>query len=193
MDDFFHEGNRELQDEFDSRRLADRAIEIGVHSELTGDECKFIESRDMFFISTVDEQGRPTVSYKGGGDGFIRVLDNKIIAYPGYDGNGMFLTTGNALSNNNVGILLIDFENPHRMRIHGTATRNRDDPLLQEYPESKYIVRVSIRNIFSNCSRYIHKYKKIEQSEFVPLEGVKAPDPEWKSWDVVQDVLPKNV
>ncbi len=192
MNDIYHQGNLGLQDQFDSRKLADRVNELIVHDEITDEEREFIETRDMFFISTVDEQGRPTVSYKGGDTGFIRIIDKKTIAFPGYDGNGMFLTAGNIVSNNEVGLLFIDFENLQRLRLHGTASISENDALLSEYVDAKYIIRIAIRNLFINCSRYIHRYKKIEESEYIPKEGYEAPVPEWKKLDVVQDVLPKK-
>lgn len=193
MNDIYHKGNRDIQDQFDSRRLADRVNELIVHDEISDEDRNFIEARDMFFISTVDKLGRPTVSYKGGDSGFIRVIDEKTIAFPGYDGNGMFLTAGNIKENNQVGLLFIDFENPHRMRLHGTATIATNDPLLNEYIDAQYIIRITIRNIFINCPRYIHNYKKIDNSEYVPKQGCLTPIPEWKKLDVIKDFLPKDV
>jgi len=127
----YHAGNRDWQDKFDSRRLADRLQELTVHDEIDDQDRAFIEARDMFFISTVDQHGRPTVSYKGGDVGFVRIVDNKTLALPGYDGNGMILTAGNIASNNHVGLLFIVFENPMRIRLHGAATVHADDPLLE--------------------------------------------------------------
>lgn len=192
MSDIYHRGNRELQDQFDSQKLADRLNETIVHDEITDEERKFIETRDMFFISTVDEQGRPTVSYKGGEVGFVRVVDEKTIAFPGYDGNGMFLTAGNIIANDAVALLFIDFENPQRLRLHGTARIAVNDSLLSEYVDAKYIIRITVRNLFVNCPRYVHQYKKIGQSQYIPKEGCEAPIPDWKKLDIVQDVLPKN-
>jgi uncharacterized protein len=190
--EIYHDGNRYFQDEFDSRRLADRLVDVIVHDELEERDRKFIESRDLFFISTVDDSGRPTVSYKGGTVGFVHVVDKKTIAFPGYDGNGMFLTAGNIAKNKDVGLLFVDFENPLRIRLHGTATVHTDDPLLSEFKEAQYIVRISVRNLFVNCPRYVHKFKRVNSSEFVPREGCTTPEPEWKSTAEFEDVLPKN-
>ena len=192
MSDIYHQGNRDLQNHFDSKKLADRVNELIVHEEITEQERDFITSRDMFFISTVDEQGRPTVSYKGGDVGFVRVIDEKTIAFPGYDGNGMFLTAGNIALNHEVGLLFIDLEQPQRLRLHGTATVFVDDPLLADYIDAQYIIRITVRNLFLNCPRYIHRYKKLEQSEYIPKKGCVAPIPDLKKLDAVQDVLPKN-
>ena len=79
MSRLYGEQHRKLQDEFDSRRMADRIEAIAMKTEFGADERAFIESRDMFFLSTVDERGRPTVSYKGGMPGFVRVLDDKTL------------------------------------------------------------------------------------------------------------------
>lgn len=190
MSGFYHEKQRELQDKFDSRRLADRLNEIIIHDTISDEERDFIESRDMFFLSTVDADGNPTVSYKGGEAGFVRVVDDKTIAFPSYDGNGMFMSMGNMRANNNIGMLFIDFENPHRLRLHGTASVNENDELLSNYHEAQLIVRVTVKNMFINCPRYIHRMKKIEQSEYVPNPACETPAPEWKTLEVVQDVLP---
>lgn len=192
MIDIYHNGNRDLQNHFNSTKLADRVSELIVHEEITEQERDFITTRDMFFISTVDEQGRPTVSYKGGDIGFVRVLDEKTIAFPGYDGNGMFITAGNIALNHEVGLLFIDLEQPQRLRLHGTATIAVDDPLLDEYVGADYIIRITVRNLFLNCPRYIHRYKKIEQSDYIPKKDCEAPIPDWKKLDAVQGVLPKN-
>src|SRR5450631_2536407 len=110
MSEFYHPGSRQLQDRFDTRRMADR-IEQRLVSDRIGDgEREFIEARDMFFLATVDDDGLPSCSYKGGDPGFVRVLDPGTLIFPSYDGNGMYLSMGNVLSNRKVGLLFIDFE-----------------------------------------------------------------------------------
>ena len=99
--------HRSLQDRFDTRRLADNVETRVVLTEIPPEHKAFIESRDMFFLSTIDHQGRPTVSYKGGDPGFVRVLDSKTVAFPCYDGNGMFYSMGNLLGNHQVGMLFV--------------------------------------------------------------------------------------
>jgi predicted pyridoxine 5'-phosphate oxidase superfamily flavin-nucleotide-binding protein len=192
MSDMYHEGNRSLQDKFDSRKLADRLTELIIHDEITSEEKEFIESLDMFFISTVDDEGRPTVSYKGGANGFVRVLDKKTIAFPGYDGNGMFLTAGNLNAFDDVGLLFISFQAPHRLRLHGKATIDTKDPLLKDYVGAQYIVRIAVRNLFMNCSRYIHEHGESTPSEYVPQPGIPTPTPEWKTYDIIKEVLPRD-
>src|SRR6184192_4954373 len=138
----YNAASRKLQDRFDTRRLADRIEERIVHDRIDEGDRAFIEARDMFFIATVDEDGQPQCSYKGGEPGFVRVLDERTIAFPIYNGNGMYLTFGNALVNPHVGLLFIDFEGRKRMRLNGIASIADDDPLLAEYPEAQLVVRV---------------------------------------------------
>ncbi len=192
MSDLYHPDQRSLQDRFDTRRLADRLDEDIVHTEFTEGDRQFIERLDMFFIATVDARGRANCSYKGGAPGFVRVVDAHTLAFPNYNGNGMYLTMGNVAQTGEVGILFIDFEHQSRMRVNGTATLHTDDPLLAQYPEAQFIVRVRAREIFPNCPRYIHKLKLIERSHFVPKPGSPTPVPGWKKGDWVADVLPAD-
>ena len=191
MSDTYHEGNRTLQDRFDTRRLADRLDEAIVGDTIGPNDGAFIEQCDMFFLATADEQGRPNCSYKGGEPGFVRVVDEHTIAFPNYDGNGMYLSMGNLLANPHVGLLFIDFEMGHRMRLNGVASVDEDDPLLAEYPEAQFIVRVRARQVFPNCPRYIHQYRLVERSRFVPKAGCETPVPGWKRSGLTQgEVLP---
>jgi len=188
----YHDGSRELQDRFDTRRLADRIEERIVHDQIDDGDRAFIEARDMFFIATTDEDGQPQSSYKGGEPGFVRVLDEKTIAFPLYDGNGMYLTAGNLMTTKKVGLLFIDFEGRKRMRLNGVASVADDDPLLAEFPEAQMIVRVTASEVFPNCPRYIHEYKLVKRSRFVPKRECETPVPQWKQSEWAHDVLPEN-
>jgi predicted pyridoxine 5'-phosphate oxidase superfamily flavin-nucleotide-binding protein len=190
MPGIYHEGNRRLQDQFDTRRLADRLAERTVHTSLTEGDRDFLARMDMFFLATADAEGRPTCSYKGGDPGFVRVIDERTVAFPIYDGNGMFLSMGNALANPHVGMLFIDFERARRMRIQGTATIDDHDPLLAEYPEAQMIVRVRVGEVFPNCPRYVHRYQLVERSSYVPHADCETPIPDWKRSDAFRDALP---
>ena len=183
-------GARALQDRFDTRRLADRLAEVKVHDRFTDDDAAFIERLDMFFLATVDESGQPTCSYKGGDPGFVTMVDNRTLAFPNYDGNGMFLSMGNVGATRRVGLLFIDFERQRRMRVDGAADIRHGDPLLARYAGAQFVVRVQAYRIYPNCPRYIHKYHLVERSAFVPQAGVAAPIPGWKQTDWARDVLP---
>lgn len=192
MSDFYLDSHRALQDRYDTRRLADRLDEALVHDSISESEKLFIESRYMFFLASVDARGHASCTYRGGAPGFVRVVDEHTIAFPNYDGNGMYQSMGNVMSSGQVGILFIDFENQRRMRYNGVASINFDDPLTGQYPEAQFVVRVRAREIFTNCPRYIHKMQLVEPSRFVPKSGCVTPVPGWKAGDWVADVLPEH-
>jgi predicted pyridoxine 5'-phosphate oxidase superfamily flavin-nucleotide-binding protein len=188
----YHSGSRSLQDRFDTRRLADRLEDVKVTDRLDDGDRAFIERMDMLFIATADEQGRPNCSYKGGDPGFVRVLDERTVAFPIYDGNGMFLTAGNALVNPEVGLLFISFERGRRLRLNGTASVDPDDELAPTWPGAQLVVRVRAREVFPNCPRYIHRYELVKRSRYVPAAGTEPPVPDWKTRDWARDVLPTS-
>jgi predicted pyridoxine 5'-phosphate oxidase superfamily flavin-nucleotide-binding protein len=187
MSDFYSTHQRTLQDAFGTRGLADRVESVTVHDFVSDSERAFIESRDMFFLATIDERGMPTVSYKGGDPGFVEVRDEKTLCFPIYDGNGMFLSAGNVSGNGKVGLLFIDFEKPNRIRIHGRARVEEGDTEVSV--GSELLVTVTVEEMFVNCPRYVHRYRKVEPSAHVPRENVLPPLPDWKRIDDFQDVL----
>jgi predicted pyridoxine 5'-phosphate oxidase superfamily flavin-nucleotide-binding protein len=188
----FHEHNRALQDEFDSRRLADRLVEKLRRQRFTDEDRAFIEQQSMFFLATADAAGWPDCSYKGGAPGFVRVLDAATLAFPSFDGNGMFKSLGNIRANPRVGLLFLNFDRPKRLRVNGTASVSTDDPLLPLAPGAQAIVRVQAQHIFPNCPRYIHRMQLVEASPHVPAPGVVPPIPAWKTFPDFNDVLPRG-
>jgi uncharacterized protein len=189
--DTYHDGHRRLQQRFDTRRLADRLDERFVQrGVIDADDKAFIERQDMFFLATADEEGRPNCSYKGGEPGFVHVLDERTIAFPNYDGNGMYLSMGNLLRNPHVGLLFVSFTEQKRLRLNGVASIAEDDELLPEFPRAQFIVRVQVTQVFPNCPRYIHHYELVERSRFVPKAECEPPVPDWKRRDWARDVLP---
>jgi predicted pyridoxine 5'-phosphate oxidase superfamily flavin-nucleotide-binding protein len=191
MSKIYHDGHRELQRQFDSVRLADRLEQVTYRTRMTADDRKFIEQRDMFFLATADAEGRPNCSYKGGDPGFVRALDDATLVFPCYDGNGMFLSAGNVSKNTHVGMLFIDFEAGKRLRVNGSATLLAVTEVEPQFLESQFVVKVSVRELFPNCPRYIHKYQLVERSKYVPREQIATPQPAWKQFDWAKDVLPR--
>ncbi|MDR5171881.1 pyridoxamine 5'-phosphate oxidase family protein [Methylobacillus flagellatus] len=194
MGEFYGEQHRQWQEQFDGVAMADRVRDLIVLPSIPEEHAAFIGSRDFFFLSTIDHRGFPTCSHKGGQPGFVKILDDTTLAFPSLDGNSMYLSMGNLSLNPRIGMLFIDFETPHRIRVHGTASITPDDPLLAEYQEAELVVRVKIEEIFINCPRYIHKHQRVQASPYVPQPGCVTPTPQWKRIDAVQDVLqPKDL
>jgi predicted pyridoxine 5'-phosphate oxidase superfamily flavin-nucleotide-binding protein len=184
----YHEGNRRLQDQFDSRRISDRLEEKLTRRQFTADDKAFIESMPYFFLATADADGRPDCSFKGGIPGFVRVTGPSELAFPDYDGNGMFKSMGNMLVNPHVGILFIAMHGkPQRLRVNGKATVSSDDPLLSRTVGAQLIVRVAARAIFPNCPRYIPTMQLIEPSVYAPYAGRRPPEPAWKGFADFKD------
>ena len=182
----YHEGMRTMQDRFGTRRLADRLEEHTYHETFSDGDRTLIESASMFFLATVDGDGHPDVSYKGGIPGFVRIVDERTLAFPSYDGNGQFRSLGNILVNPNVSLLFVDFEHANRMRLTGTAALQAGDR------ESDALVVVTVGLIFPNCPRYVHQMTLVEHSVYAPREGHVPPVPEWKRMSFVADVLPER-
>ena len=186
----FHSGNRQLQDAFHSRPIADRLEAVTMHTQVTESDRAFIESAIYFFLATADDQGRPDVSFKGGPPGFVRVTAADELAFPDYDGNGMFKSLGNLGANSSVGLLFIALHGrPRRIRISGTARVVRNDPLLASTIGAQLMVRVKVRAIFPNCPRYIPSLQLTSESSFVPRPGEEFVEPGWKSDDAFRDVI----
>lgn len=186
----YHEGMRSLQDVRETRPLADRLEQVTVRSAFTAEDRAFIASRPMVFVATADAQGHPECSYKGGLPGFVRVLDDRTLALPDYDGNGMYRSWGNVVVNPAVGLLFLDFETPKRLRVNGSAQISADDPLRAEFPGSVFIIRFTARTIFPNCPRYLHKMQLVEYSSYAPRPDYVPPVPAWKTFETFRDALP---
>ena len=186
----YHEGSRALQDAFESRSIADRLEEVTLHTAFTESDRAFVESSIYFFLATADAQGRPDVSFKGGPAGFVRVTAPGELAFPDYDGNGMFKSLGNLGANANVGLLFIALHGrPRRLRVSGTARVLRDDPLLGKTVGAQMIVRVAVRAIFPNCPRYIPSMQLAAESPFIPKPGENFVEPGWKSAEEFADAI----
>jgi predicted pyridoxine 5'-phosphate oxidase superfamily flavin-nucleotide-binding protein len=190
MSIMFHDGNRQLQDRFDSRRISDRLEEKLTRNTFSADDKAFIEGAAYFFLATADVGGRPDCSFKGGMAGSVRVTDASELAFPDYDGNGMFKSLGNVIVNPHVGLLFIAMhDKPKRLRVNGIARISDTDPLLAETVGAQLIVRVQARAIFPNCPRYIPNMQMIGPSIYTPQPNCEAAEPAWKSFDSFKDFV----
>ena len=191
LGEFYTKSQRELQDQHDTHNLADALLSAAVAQEISERQSAFIESREFFFLSSVNGSGEPTVSYKGGAEGFVSVQAPDRLIFPSYDGNGMFLSLGNISETGKVGLLFIDFETPNRLRIQGTARLREKTDDLPSFPGVQLLVEVLVDAVFVNCARYIAKHSRTEPSPYTPVEKGEQPLPSWKRIDGFQPVLPE--
>jgi predicted pyridoxine 5'-phosphate oxidase superfamily flavin-nucleotide-binding protein len=181
-------GARALQDELATRQLADTLAAYTVHDAFTDDDIELIRAQSTLWLSTVDADGWPDVSYKGGDVGFVEVVSPTELRIPMYDGNGMMRTLGNILDTGRVALLFVDTARPWRMRVHGTATVSTAVDDVAGHPGADAVVIVTPARIFPNCGRYIHQDGHI--SAYVPDEHGHAPLPDWKRYEALRPVLP---
>jgi predicted pyridoxine 5'-phosphate oxidase superfamily flavin-nucleotide-binding protein len=188
MSELYGPAHRLLQDEHDTRRLADR-LESMAHSEFDPRDQEFIGKAALFFLATVDDHGRPTVSYKGGAPGFVRITSPNQLIFPSYDGNGMYLSLGNIGTTRQVGMLFIDFAEPRRLRVQGTARVRSEPELLAQYAGAQHVIEVTASHIFVNCGRYIHNLAENMLSAHVPDENGRQPFPNCKRIEGLAETL----
>ena len=182
-----------LQARFDTQALAAAELQVIVHEALTLADHAFIARMEMFWLASVDPAGSPTVSFKGGAPGFVRVADDTTLLFPCFDGNGMFFSMGNIASTAQVGMLFMDFETPARLRVQGQAALTDEPAIVGLWPGAQFAVRVGITALITNCPRYIPRMQRLGASRYVPdtATGV-APVAGWKRIDAIQGVLPQR-
>jgi hypothetical protein len=187
----YHQGQRELQDRFDSRALADRLDEKLRRERFNDGDKAFVEESQFFFLATADAEGRPDCSFKGGLPGFARIVAPDLLIFPDYDGNGMFRSLGNIRVNPHVGLLFMRIgEKPGRLRINGTAEIAFEDDRLEALAGGQMLVKVTPTDIFPNCPRYIPRLELIEPSIYAPRPGEAPVEPAWKAVPAFSDVTP---
>lgn len=182
-----------LQRRFDTEALAAAELAVIVHDALSPNDRAFITAAEMFWLASVDPQGLPTVSYKGGAPGFVKMPDDRTLLFPCFDGNGMYFSMGNIASTSHVGLLFMNFETPSRLRVHGDATLTDDAAVVGLWPGAQFAVRVAITSLITNCPRYIPRMQRLAPSRYVPDSTTgDQPIPGWKRIDAIQGVLPKR-
>jgi uncharacterized protein len=183
----------ELQKRFDTQALAAAELQVIVHDALSPADRAFISQMEMFWLASVDPQGSPTVSFKGGAPGFVQMPDDKTLLFPCFDGNGMFFSMGNIASTSHIGMLFMDFVTPSRLRVQGDAKLTDDPAIVGLWPGAQFAVTVAITALITNCPRYIPRMQRVQASRYVPdTKTGHQPIPGWKRIDAIQGVLPQR-
>jgi uncharacterized protein len=100
--------SRAMWENFKGQRTFDR---------FTDDEAAFIAERDSFYMASVSESGWPYVQHRGGPPGFIKVLDDKTLAFPDFRGNLQYISLGNVAADDRVALIMVDYPNRARLKI----------------------------------------------------------------------------
>jgi uncharacterized protein len=161
-------GERILQERYGTTQRAQQFYQNQVVSRLTPVMQQFIRRMEMAFIATSDGSGHCDCSFRAGQAGFIRVLDDRTIAYPEYRGNGVMASLGNMQQNPHIGIFLADFTHDLiGLHVNGEAslvTPARMRRFDLDIPESGHPGRlplqwviVHITEAFMHCSKHIPK------------------------------------
>lgn len=152
----FHAGEQALQQRWATEALWDEARRTRLLWERIPAELHArLEGAPFFFLATSSPDGRCDCSFKGGGPQLVRILDDKTLAFPDFNGNGAFMSLGNILLNPHVGCLFIDFNDGARLRVNGRAEVVDSGPLLELFPGSPRVVRVDVEQVVPNCPQHI--------------------------------------
>lgn len=155
-DDQFHAGEAAAQARWNESELWDAArrqrllwdhIPAALQARVAG--------APFFFLATSAADGRCDCSFKGGGPGLIRILDERRFAFPDFDGNGAFMSLGNLLQNPQVGCLFIDFADGARLRVNGRASIHENDDIAALFPACRRAVLVDIEQVVPNCPQHV--------------------------------------
>jgi predicted pyridoxine 5'-phosphate oxidase superfamily flavin-nucleotide-binding protein len=136
----------------------------GWRSRVTPDLAEFLAGLDMFYLGTASAEGQPYIQYRGGSPGFLKVLDDKTLAFADFGGNRQFLTVGNLSENPQAFLFLMDYANQQRVKLWGTARVVEDDAeLLDRLRDPDYAGEVERAIVFTveawdiNCAQHIHQ------------------------------------
>lgn len=137
-------------------------------------EAEFISRMDGFFQATVSETGWPYVQFRGGPAGFLKVLDDKTIAYADFRGNRQYLSVGNLAENDRVSLILVDYPNRRRLKVWGRARlidAKQDPKLIAQLREEGYrglperAVVITIEALDWNCPQHIPQRLTLDELE----------------------------
>ena len=146
----------------------------GWQTHVTPELTEFLAGMDMFYLATANAEGQPYIQYRGGSPGFLKVLDEKTLAFADFGGNRQFITLGNLSENPKAFIFLMDYANSQRIKLWGEARVVEDDAgLLDQLHDPEYPGKVERAILFTieawdiNCPQHIHK--RFSQSQIAPV------------------------
>lgn len=161
----FSEAAKRLQEQYGSRGQYRRMEESGAtHDRLGMREAEFIDQRDSMYLASVTPDGWPYVQHRGGPKGFLRVLDERTVAFADFAGNKQYITAGNLATNDRVALFLMDYPEQARLKIigHARIVEAGEDPALEEVVRVKgygakveRVMVIAVTAFDWNCSQHI--------------------------------------
>jgi predicted pyridoxine 5'-phosphate oxidase superfamily flavin-nucleotide-binding protein len=154
-----------LQEKYGSRRQYARSEgSASSPARLGRDETEFIGERDTFYMATLGSTGWPYVQHRGGPEGFLKVIDDRTLAFADFRGNKQYISTGNLATDNRVALILMDYPRQLRLKILGRAEifegekasewiEKVRDPVYKAVIERVYVIRIEAFDW--NCQQYI--------------------------------------
>jgi len=158
----FTDSVRTTQTRKNTRAMNQRREDRPWNATVTEDLAAFIAAQTSFFLATATADGQPYIQHRGGPAGFLRVLDDKTLAFADFAGNRQYLTLGNLAENPKAYLFLIDYLNRRRIKIWGTAKVVENDPALlgKLMPEGykargEQVIVFTVTAWDSNCPQHI--------------------------------------
>ena len=159
----FSEAAKRYQERYGSRASYERVERQGSPGDTFGPmEREFIEQRDSFYMATVTADAWPYVQHRGGPKGFLRVLDDRTVAFADFAGNAQFVSTGNLETNDRVALFLMDYPNQARLKVVGHARVVESDAELDAKvavpgyaAKVQRVIVVEVVAFDWNCSQHI--------------------------------------
>ena len=138
--------------------------------ELGDDVIAFIRERNSAYLATTSADGQPYVQHRGGPSGFLKVLDERTVAFADYAGNKQYISTGNLAENERAFLFLMDYANGRRLKLWGRVKVTDDSVLLGRLADPAYPARVERAIVFTvlawdwNCSQHIPRLLPVERA-----------------------------
>jgi predicted pyridoxine 5'-phosphate oxidase superfamily flavin-nucleotide-binding protein len=165
---------KQIQSAKGSRTSYAKVEQRGWKTRVTPDLAEFLSGLDMFYLGTATATGQPYIQYRGGSQGFLKVLDDQRLAFADFAGNRQYLTLGNLSENSRAFLFLIDYAQARRVKIWGTARVVENDPeLLEQLRDPEYPGKVERAIVFTietwdiNCPQHIHA--RYSQHQIAPV------------------------
>ncbi|MCA9450486.1 MAG: pyridoxamine 5'-phosphate oxidase family protein [Candidatus Omnitrophica bacterium] len=181
---------KEIQERLGSRESYARKEERGGFANtITEDLSQFIAHRDSFYLGTANLNGQPYIQHRGGPPGFLKILDEKTLAFADFAGNKQYISFGNLSDNPKVILFLMDYRHGSRVKIWGEAVVIEDDPELlaslsdPAYPaQPERAIKITLHAWDANCRSHIPpRYSEQQMVEVV--KSLKQ-----RIWELEEDV-----